>query len=199
MAKSKEQFKEIRDQRYEEFSNAALKIFARKGFAATKISDITSSVNLSYGLFYHYFQSKEHLYVSLISNILDLFIETVTEVENREDTPKEKLDWLTELTFSGSLEHALNRHILVIEALQSDFLPDEVKQEFIHKYTTALSGLCRIIEQGQKDGVFIEGDPMELAIYYQSLTQGLTLWNARGLYPIEVEISVEKVMRFFLA
>lgn len=199
MAKSKEQFQEIRDQRYEEFSNAALKIFARKGFAATKISDITSSVNLSYGLFYHYFQSKEHLYVSLISSILDLFIEKVSEVENRDDTPKDKLEWLTDLTFSGSLEHALNRHILVIEALQSDFISDEVKQEFIKKYISAMNGLGRIIEQGQKDGLFIEGDPMELAIYYQSLTQGLTLWNARGFYPIEVEVSVEKVMRFFLA
>ncbi|MYL60655.1 TetR/AcrR family transcriptional regulator, partial [Virgibacillus halodenitrificans] len=37
MARSEEQFKKIRDQRYEEISNAALKIFARKGFAGTKI------------------------------------------------------------------------------------------------------------------------------------------------------------------
>lgn len=198
MTKRKEQLKIIRDQRSEELSNAALNIFARKGFAATKISDITSSANLSYGLFYHYFQSKEHLYVTLVSSILDLFIETMTEIENRADTPKDKLAWLTELTFSGSLEHALNRHLLVIEAHQSDFLSDDVKQEFITKYTTSMNVLCRIIEQGQKDGLFIEGDPMELAIYYQSLTQGLTLWNARGIYPIEVEISVEKVLRFFL-
>ncbi|MFO1442216.1 hypothetical protein KDN24_03045 [Bacillus sp. Bva_UNVM-123] len=56
-----------------------------------------------------------------------------------------------------------------------------------------------MIEQGQKDGLFIEGDPMELAIYYQSLNQGLTLWNTRGFYPIEVEVSADKVMSFFLA
>lgn len=65
--KNDEQFKIIRDQRYEEISSAALKIFARKGFAATKISDITLSVNLSHGLFYHYFKSKENIYVSILS------------------------------------------------------------------------------------------------------------------------------------
>lgn len=197
MAKSKEQFKEIRDQRYEEISNAALKIFARKGFAATKISEITSSVNLSHGLFYHYFESKEHLYVSLISNVLDLFIEKVEEAENKEGTPWDQLAWLTDLTYSGSLEDALSRHKLVIEAQQSEFLSEEIKQEFVKKFTTSMEGISRIIKKGQEEGIFIEGDPIELAVYYQSLTQGLTLWNARGLYPIKV--SLEMVMRLFEA
>lgn len=197
MAKSKEQFKQIRDQRYEEISQAALKIFARKGFAATKISDITSSVHLSHGLFYHYFESKEHLYVSLITNVLDLFIDAVEEAENKAGTPWDQLAWLTELTYLGSLDHALSRHILVTEALQSDFLSEDIKQDFVNKFTTSLEGLSRIIQKGQEEGLFIEGDPMELAIYYQSLTQGLTLWNARGLYPIKV--TLKKVMRLFEA
>ncbi|MBY0121550.1 TetR/AcrR family transcriptional regulator [Bacillus sp. S/N-304-OC-R1] len=197
MAKSKEQFKQIRDQRYEEISNAALKVFARKGFAATKISEITSSVNLSHGLFYHYFESKEHLYISLISNVLDLFIDSVEEAAKKEGTPKDQLEWLTELTYSGSLENALSHHTLVIEALQSEFLPKDIKQEFVQKFTASLEGICRIIKKGQEEGIFVEGDPMELAVYYQSLTQGLTLWNARGLYPIKV--SLERVMRLFEA
>ncbi|MFC9598091.1 TetR/AcrR family transcriptional regulator [Peribacillus butanolivorans] len=191
--KSDEQFKIIRDQRYEEISKAALKVFARKGFAATKISDITSSVKLSHGLFYHYFQSKENIYLSLIMNILDQFIETVKEAENRTGTPWDQLAWFTELTFSGSPEQAQDRRILVIEAQQSDSLSDEVKQELNQKYTIAMNGIARIISNGQREGIFIDGDPMELAIYYISLNQGLLLWNAKGFNP--VKISVEKVMR----
>lgn len=193
MPKSDEQFKIIRDHRYEEISNAAMKIFAQKGFASTKISEITSSVKLSHGLFYHYFQSKEDLYVSLVMNVLDLFIEKVTEAENREGTPWDQLEWFTEISISGSLEEAQDRSILIIGAQQSDFLSDEVKQEMIKKNTIAMNGIARIISNGQKEKLFVKGDPMELAIYYLSLNQGLTLWNAKSIYPIEV--SVDKVMR----
>ncbi|GHI01117.1 TetR/AcrR family transcriptional regulator [Neobacillus kokaensis] len=195
MAKSEEQFKMIRDQRYEEISNAALKVFARKGYAATKINEITSTANISHGLFYHYFESKKHMYVSLILNILNLFIETVKEAENRKGTPRDQLEWLTDITFSGSLEQAIDRHLLVIEALKSEFLSEEEKQEFIQKYKTSMEGIARIFEKGQKEGLFIKGDPMELAIYYLSYSQGLTLWNARGIHPIKV--STETVMRQF--
>ncbi|WP_060678615.1 TetR/AcrR family transcriptional regulator [Virgibacillus halodenitrificans] len=115
MARSEEQFKKIRDQRYEEISNAALKIFARKGFAGTKISDITSSINLSHGLLYHYFKSKEEIYVALITNVLELFSQAVEEAESNNGTPYDKLRWLTELTFKGDFDVALDRHMLLME------------------------------------------------------------------------------------
>ncbi|ALX49483.1 TetR/AcrR family transcriptional regulator [Lentibacillus amyloliquefaciens] len=191
--KSDEQFKDIRNKRYEEISNAALKVFARKGFAASKISDITSTADLSHGLFYHYFDSKKDIYVSIIMNVLDLFIETVETAESQKGTPWEQIVWLTKKTYSASLEQELDRHILIIQAFQSESLPDKQKKAMIQKYTTAMEGISRIITRGQRDGLFIEGDPMELAIYYQSLNHGLTLWNAKGFYPIDV--SVEKVMR----
>ncbi|MFT9849279.1 TetR/AcrR family transcriptional regulator [Aneurinibacillus sp. REN35] len=195
--KSDEQYKKIRDKRYEELSNAALKIFSSKGFAATKISDITSSVNLSHGLFYHYFQSKEDIYISLIMNVLDMFTEAVNDIERRDGTPWEKLTWLTERTFSASLEEGLYRHILVIQAFQSESIPLEIKKAMSEKYQAAMQGISRIIAAGQRDGVFVEDDPMELAIYYLSLSHGLTLWNVKGFAPITV--SVEKVMRHLKA
>ncbi|WP_284141181.1 MULTISPECIES: TetR/AcrR family transcriptional regulator [unclassified Virgibacillus] len=192
MAKSEEQFKMIRDQRYEEISNAALKIFARKGYAGTKISDITSSINLSHGLLYHYFKSKEDIYMSLIRNVLDLFIEAVDQAENMEGTALDKLNWLTELTFSGAADTALDRHLLIIEALHADYLSSEMKQTISKHYSESLQGIARIITAGQQDGTFRSGDAMELASIYLSLSQGLVLWNAKQLYPINV--STEMVM-----
>lgn len=197
MAKSEKQFKMIRDQRYEEISDAALKIFARKGFAGTKISDITSSINLSHGLLYHYFKSKEEIYVAIIMNILDQFKQAVAEAEDIKGTPYDKLNWFSALTFSGSPEVALDRHILINEALQADFLSEEIKQNIRQEYADSLKVLSRIISAGQRDGIFIEGDEMELAAYYLSFSQGLTLWNAKGLYRINV--TTERVIRPLLA
>ncbi|WP_217587570.1 TetR/AcrR family transcriptional regulator [Lentibacillus saliphilus] len=186
MVRSEEQAKLIRDQRYEEISHAALKIFARKGFAGTKISDITSSVQLSHGLFYHYFKTKEDTYVSLIMNVLDLFAEAVEDAANIEGTPYDQLRWLTELTFSGAADVALDRHMLLIEAIHADFLSDDTKQVIKQRYYESLEAIANIISLGQQQAIFKQGDAMELASFYMSMSQGLVLWNAKGLYPINV-------------
>lgn len=57
---------EQREKRKQEILAAALDLFIRRGYAATKISDIAQSVGMSVGLLFHYFESKEKLYESLV-------------------------------------------------------------------------------------------------------------------------------------
>ena len=53
---------EQREKRRQEILEMALDLFIRKGYAATKISDIAQNVGMSVGLLFHYFDSKEKLY-----------------------------------------------------------------------------------------------------------------------------------------
>ena len=62
-AKFNERVKEERRQRILE---TAVKLFAVNGLAATKISRIASDSGMSQGLMYHYYRSKEEIYVALI-------------------------------------------------------------------------------------------------------------------------------------
>src|SRR2546421_13110994 len=52
----------IRDERHEHLLRAAAHMFARKGLTATTISDIAAAANVSHGLAYHYFTSKEEIF-----------------------------------------------------------------------------------------------------------------------------------------
>ena len=61
-----EQNAQIKDERREQILKAALKVFALRGFAATKISDIAKEAGLSHGLVYHYFASKEEIFFELV-------------------------------------------------------------------------------------------------------------------------------------
>lgn len=58
--------KEKKERRRQEILYAALELFVTKGYAATKITDIAKSANMSRGLMFHYFESKEKLYEELI-------------------------------------------------------------------------------------------------------------------------------------
>ncbi|ARF13453.1 TetR/AcrR family transcriptional regulator [Sporosarcina ureae] len=188
-----EKIQEIRDIRQHELKEAAIELFGTKGYAATKISDITNKAEQSHGLFYHYFKSKEDLYVKVILELLTVIIGTVDQAEEEHDSPLKQLEWLTEVTHSGSLRDGVHRHILIMQALYSDHLTQEVKEEIVGKYRFMVERIEHIIIRGQISGEFIEGDAEELAVYHLSLVHGLLLTNARKISPIKV--SAEKVLR----
>jgi len=48
----------------ERIFRAALRLFAQRGFLATKIEDITEAADVGKGTFFNYFPSKEHLLVA---------------------------------------------------------------------------------------------------------------------------------------
>lgn len=188
-----EKSKEIRDTRQQQLKDAAIELFGTKGYASTKISDITTKANQSHGLFYHYFKSKENLYVTVILELLTVLIETVDEAEQQHESPLKQLEWLTEVTHSGSLRDGVYRHILIMQALYSEHLSKEVKAKIVERYRFMMERIAKIIENGQIAGDFIEGDTEELAMYHLSLVHGLLLSNARKIVPIEV--SADKVLR----
>lgn len=191
--RTSEKFKEIRNTRQQQLKEAAIELFGSKGYAATKISEITDKAEQSHGLFYHYFKSKEDLYVTVILELLTILIETIDEAEEKHERPYKQLEWLTEVTHSGSLRDGVYRHILIMQALYSDHLTQEIKEDIVEKYRSMVERIEHIIEKGQIAGEFIEGDTEELAVYHLSLVHGLLLSNARKMVPIEV--SPDKVLR----
>ena len=59
--------KEQKEKRRQEILLAGLDLFVAKGYAATKITDIAKRANMSTGLLFHYFESKEKLYEELVT------------------------------------------------------------------------------------------------------------------------------------
>ena len=71
MPKTENQNKKILDIRREEILEAALEEFSRKGYSGTKISDIVKRAGISQGLIYHYYKSKDELYLAVIEKSRD--------------------------------------------------------------------------------------------------------------------------------
>ncbi len=58
---------EQKEKRRQDILRAGLKLFACKGYEATKINDIAEEAGMSLGLLYHYFESIEILHEELIN------------------------------------------------------------------------------------------------------------------------------------
>jgi AcrR family transcriptional regulator len=54
------------DRRRTELVDAALKLFAERGFKATTIADIATATGTAHGLVYHYFRSKDELLAAIL-------------------------------------------------------------------------------------------------------------------------------------
>ena len=57
---------EQKEQRRRLILMKALELFVKRGYSETKIGDIAKAANMSTGLMFHYFESKEQLYEELV-------------------------------------------------------------------------------------------------------------------------------------
>lgn len=161
---------EQREKRREEILAAGLDLFIRKGYAATKISDIARCVGMSVGLLFHYFESKEKLYEELIR----LGISTPMNIMNLTDLEPLQFfeDTAEQIFYHIKTEpFAAKMFVLMSQAFYNEAAPQSIKdllQGFdIYTPTTFL------IQQGQANGTIREGDPYALATAYWCAIQGI--------------------------
>lgn len=162
--------KEQKEKRREEILAAGLDLFIRKGYAATKVSDIAECVGMSVGLLFHYFESKEKLYEELIKLGISgpMGIMATSDME-----PIEFFRIAAEKIFNyiRTEPFAAKMFVLMSQAFYNEAAPQSIKdllQIFdIYTPTTVL------IRKGQANGTIREGDPNALAIAYWCSIQGI--------------------------
>ena len=71
--------------------DAAVRVFARQGFHACRVSDIADEAGVAYGLVYHYFASKDEVLDTLFLERWNVMLELIREVDARAIPVREKL------------------------------------------------------------------------------------------------------------
>ena len=61
--------------------DAAVRVFARQGFHACRVSDIADEAGVAYGLVYHYFASKDEVLDTLFLERWNVMLELIREVD----------------------------------------------------------------------------------------------------------------------
>ena len=61
--------------------DAAVRVFARQGFHACRVSDIADEAGVAYGLVYHYFRSKDEVLDTLFLERWNVLLDAIREVD----------------------------------------------------------------------------------------------------------------------
>ena len=90
--------------RKKEILTGALKVFTKKGYDKTTITDIAKELGISQGLCYRYYSSKEEIYDVALEEYSDYIVNSNLErFKNDKRSFKEKIK-----TFSGSVDEYQN-------------------------------------------------------------------------------------------
>ena len=76
------QNKIIRQEKKDLILRTALIVFAQEGYHASSVNKIADKANISKGLLYTYFESKEDLLNNIVSNIMDRYMEKYPPIDS---------------------------------------------------------------------------------------------------------------------
>lgn len=168
---------EIRARRRAEIVHAAAPVFARKGLAGTRITDLMEAVGMSQGLLYRYFASKDEVFSTIVELAVQHSLELAQQAQTRSGTPLERLRWFVATFVPPQHEHP-EFAMVVAHALTSEAVPSEVREQ-AQRQLTALSDLIReLIVAGQARGEIIARDAGQLTFHLLATLHGLAAGTA---------------------
>ena len=175
MPRRKEDFIKQVEERKETIYKAALPLFSLKGYDSVSIDDITKSAKCSHGLFYHYFNSKQDLFVNMMTLIKKRWEEGLKDL-NMDQKPLFALRDITRFYFSHLLKDDEDAYILYLFLtfnLQKKLPKPKNKPTKEQLRKKPFVRIHEIINEGQEEGIFIKCDSHDLTKLYFSALEGL--------------------------
>lgn len=162
-------------EKFQRILDAAVAVFAEKGFFSSRVSDIADRADVADGTVYLYFKSKDEILMTAINTAFDAFMSLArTELKKLND-PTERLRRLAFLHLDAL---GSNRNMAVVfqmELRQSTrFL-----SEFSHHHMIEYLGLVReAILEGQASGIFRRemSDKIAANCFFGALDEMVTSW-----------------------
>ncbi|PLR95413.1 TetR/AcrR family transcriptional regulator [Bacillus sp. T33-2] len=111
---------------------AAIKLFAAKGYASTSIQEIVTESGISKGAFYLYFKSKDALLVAILEYYFDRLQRNVAELEGADLPPREKFTRQLTALFMNIVEH--KEFIIMQSREQAIPLNDSVRHLILKRH-----------------------------------------------------------------
>ena len=133
--------------------DAAVDVFAEKGFGLSRVSDIARKAGVADGTIYLYFKNKEDILVSIFEEKMEGILEGLRTTLNRVDDPRDKLRSFATFHFDQLRKNPAVAEVLQAEMRLSNKFLKEYRPEKLWRY---LDEFQQILEDGAHKGIFRE-------------------------------------------
>jgi AcrR family transcriptional regulator len=160
---------------------AAVRVFARQGFHACRVSDIADEAGVAYGLVYHYFASKDEILDTLFLERWNVMLELIREVDGELIPVRDKLRAIASFIVDSYAHDPDLMKVIIVEVTRA---ANSFGQTHLAEIREAYDLIGGIVGKAQAEGQFrAEIDARFAAMaFYGAIEQLLTGWIF-GLLP----------------
>jgi AcrR family transcriptional regulator len=153
--------------------DAAVRVFAHKGFHTSRVGDIAEEAGVAHGLLYHYFSSKDEVLDTIFRETWSQLLEEIGEIESSDEPAREQLQRV-----AARLLGSWQRHPDVIRVLVREIARSPEVQQRIGDLVKPIEAIQRIIARGQETGEFRSDFDARLAgiVFYGGVEELLSGW-----------------------
>jgi len=129
--------------------DAAIKVFASRGYHGSRVSDIAAEAGIAYGLVYHYFKNKEEILATIFEERWSGFLEMVETIAGGNDSTEDRLVSVAALILDAYRVRPEWVKVLVLEIQRSSRFAEPGQIEAVGRLFGAVA---RILRSGQERG-----------------------------------------------
>jgi TetR/AcrR family transcriptional regulator, fatty acid metabolism regulator protein len=155
--------------------DAAVRVFARRGFHHCRVSDVADEAGVAYGLVYHYFESKEEILNTLFLERWQIMLDAIAEIDSRDLPARDKLYSIAGFIIDSYRHDPDLMKVIIVEVTRA---ANSFGRLHIDRIREAYTGISDIVESARADGSFKSDIPSEFAAmcFYGAIEQLLTSW-----------------------
>ena len=145
---------EVRERKTDKRSlitEAAVDVFAEKGFHQARVSDIASRAGVADGTIYLYFKNKEDLLLSIFEEKMDLLLQGLHAALHGVTDPLERIRRFASFHFQQVRDNRAVAEVLQVELRLSNKFQRDYRPEKLWAY---LNVFGQIVRDGQASGLF---------------------------------------------
>lgn len=176
----------------EQIMNAALELFALKGFYTTTIPDIANSLKMSVGNMYNYFKSKDILAQEIIKYISVYLGEKLKEVNEQDISTKEKTKKIVIMYFdiAKSRPEMIDYFLRVYLSNREVFKDGCEGMACVSEFVTEI---MIFFEEGVQKGELKDQDFFSAFGLFMGYLGGMVFLNGEKILPNKLDFYVEDI------
>lgn len=162
-----------------------MELFAKKGYDATSIEEITATVGVAKGTLYYHFSSKEEIFNFLVEEGMKLLKNSIAIKTSKLEKTTDKIKAIVLIQMKVIVKYE-NLITIVLSQIWGNEQRNKFCQHYVFEYIDTIQ---KIVEEGIQKQEIVQGNPEAIATEIFGLTCSSLMYKLKT----EQEIDIQKL------
>ena len=163
----------------------SMKLFAEKGYDATSIEDITTTVGVAKGTLYYHFSSKEEIFTFLVEEGVKLLKNSISIKTDKLENSVDKIRAIVLIQIKVLFKYE-NFMMIILSQIWGNDERSKMCQKYVFEYIEMIE---EIVKEGMEKGEIVKGDSSIIASEIFGFISSNLIYKMRH----EGEVDVQKL------